>query len=162
MDYKNIQELIKTVSDSKLTLFEIEAEGIHIKMNKLDERTSNVSLRENNMHEVQTNSNEVLNEVSFEKVISDSRADENRVQELDNTSTIKSPIVGTFYASSSPEEDSFVTVGSKVKKGDTLCIIEAMKLMNEVEAEDDYEIVEILVRNEDMVEYGQPIFRVKK
>lgn len=162
MDYKNIQELIKTVSDSKLTLFEIEAEGIHIKMNKLDERTSNVSLRENNMHEVQTNSNEVLNEVSFEKVISDSRADENRVQELDNTSTIKSPIVGTFYASSSPEEDSFVTVGSKVKKGETLCIIEAMKLMNEVEAEDDYEIVEILVRNEDMVEYGQPIFRVKK
>ncbi|MGY0373761.1 acetyl-CoA carboxylase biotin carboxyl carrier protein [Clostridium sp. JNZ J1-5] len=162
MDYKNIQELIKTVSDSKLTLFEIEAEGIHIKMNKLDERTSNGSLRENNMHEVQTNSNEVLNEVSFEKVISDSRADENRVQELDNTSTIKSPIVGTFYASSSPEEDSFVTVGSKVKKGDTLCIIEAMKLMNEVEAEDDYEIVEILVRNEDMVEYGQPIFRVKK
>lgn len=162
MDYKNIQELIKTVSDSKLTLFEIEAEGIHIKMNKLDERTSNGSLRENNMHEVQTNSNEVLNEVSFEKVISDSRADENRVQELDNTSTIKSPIVGTFYASSSPEEDSFVTVGSKVKKGDTLCIIEAMKLMNEVEAEDDYEIVEILVENEDMVEYGQPIFRVKK
>ncbi|MEA4827287.1 MAG: acetyl-CoA carboxylase biotin carboxyl carrier protein [Clostridium sp.] len=162
MDYKSIQELIKTVSDSKLTSFEIESEGIHIKMNKLDERTPSVSLRENNIHEAQTNSNEVLNEVSFEKVISDSRADENRVQELDNTSTIKSPIVGTFYASSSPEEDPFVTVGSKVKKGDTLCIIEAMKLMNEVEAEEDYEIVEILVENEDMVEYGQPLFRVKK
>lgn len=162
MDYKSIQELIKTVSDSKLTSLEIESEGLHIKMNKLDERTPNVSLRENNAHEVQANSNEVLNEVSFEKVISDNRTDENRMQEIDNTLTIKSPIVGTFYASSSPEEDSFVTVGSKVTKGDTLCIIEAMKLMNEVEAEDDYEIVEILVRNEDMVEYGQPLFRVKK
>lgn len=74
---------------------------------------------------------------------------------------IKSPMVGTFYRSSSPDQSPFVQVGSKVKKGEPICIIEAMKLMNEVEAEQDGEIVEILVENEAMVEFDQPLFRIK-
>ncbi len=74
---------------------------------------------------------------------------------------VKSPIVGTFYSSSSPEAPAFVQVGTKVKKGDVLCIIEAMKLMNEIEAEVDGEVVEVLVGNEDPVEYGQPLFKIK-
>jgi len=71
---------------------------------------------------------------------------------------LKSPFVGTFYRSSSPGSDSFVEVGKRVKKGDTLCIIEAMKLMNEIEAEFDGVIKEILVDNEQPVEFDQPLF----
>ena len=70
-------------------------------------------------------------------------------------------MVGTFYASSSPEKEAFVKVGDKVHKGQVLCIIEAMKLMNEIESEYDGEIVEICVNNEDMVEYGTPLFKIK-
>lgn len=77
---------------------------------------------------------------------------------LNNKKCIKSPIVGTFYGASSPQAEPFVTVGTKVKKGDIVCVVEAMKLMNEVEAEEDGEIIEILVGNEEMVEYGQPLF----
>ncbi len=73
---------------------------------------------------------------------------------------VESPIVGTYYNAPSPEADPYVCVGSKVKKGDVLCIIEAMKLMNEIEADQEGEIVEILVENEQGVEYGQPLFRI--
>lgn len=74
---------------------------------------------------------------------------------------VKAPMVGTFYSSSAPDKPEFVTVGSKVKKGDTICIIEAMKLMNEVEADRNGEIVEILVENEEMVEFDQPLFIIR-
>ena len=71
-----------------------------------------------------------------------------------------SPLVGTFYAAASPEDEPYVKAGDKVKKGQTLGIIEAMKLMNEVEAEFDGTVEEILVENGQMVEYGQPLFRI--
>ena len=73
---------------------------------------------------------------------------------------IKSPMVGIFYAAPSPEAEPFVKVGSKVKKGDTLCIIEAMKLMNEITAEQDGEILEICAEDGQIVEFGQPLFRL--
>lgn len=73
---------------------------------------------------------------------------------------VESPIVGTFYNSPNPDAEPYVVVGSKVKKGQVLCIIEAMKLMNEIEADQDGEIAEILVKNEQGVEYGQPLFRI--
>jgi len=76
--------------------------------------------------------------------------------------TIKSPFVGTFYASPSPDKPAFVRVGDVVKKGQTLCILEAMKIMNEIESDVDGTIVEICVENESLVEYGQEIFRIKK
>lgn len=79
----------------------------------------------------------------------------------DNYHQISSPLVGTFYASSSPGKDAFVQVGTRVKKGQTLCIVEAMKIMNEIEADVDGEIVEILVDNESVVEYGQGLFKIK-
>lgn len=75
---------------------------------------------------------------------------------------ITSPIVGTFYSAAAPDEPAFVNVGDEVKSGQTVCIMEAMKLMNEIEAEFDCEIVAVLVSNEQKVEYGQPLFRVKK
>ena len=73
---------------------------------------------------------------------------------------VESPIVGTYYNSPSPDADPYIRIGSSVKKGDVLCIIEAMKLMNEIEADQDGEIAEILVENEQGVEYGQPLFRI--
>ena len=76
--------------------------------------------------------------------------------------TINSPMVGTYYSSPSPESPSFVKVGGTVKKGQTLCILEAMKIMNEVEAEFDCKIVEILVTDGNPVEYDMPIFVVEK
>ena len=71
-----------------------------------------------------------------------------------------SPLVGTFYSSSSPEAESFVKVGDTVKKGQVLGIVEAMKLMNEIESEYDGVVEEIMVGNEEVVEYGQPLFRI--
>ena len=71
---------------------------------------------------------------------------------------VRSPFVGTFYAAPAPGEDNFVSVGSKVRKGDTLCIVEAMKLMNEIEADKDGTIVDILIDNEQPVEFDQVLF----
>lgn len=73
---------------------------------------------------------------------------------------INSPMVGTFYTSSKPGAEPFVKVGSKVKTGDILCIIEAMKLLNEIQSDYDGEIVEVLVENAEPVEFGQPLFRI--
>lgn len=78
-----------------------------------------------------------------------------------NLHTIVSPMVGTFYRSSSPEAQPYVNIGDKVGEKTTVCIIEAMKLMNELEAEVKGEIIDILVENGQMVEYGQPLFLVK-
>ncbi|MBU3110547.1 acetyl-CoA carboxylase biotin carboxyl carrier protein [Clostridium lacusfryxellense] len=164
MDYKNIQELIKTVSESSLTSFEIENEGIRIKMEKIEqqvivERTPVVSVKQ----EPQTRENIATNEVYVEKLENNiARTIENAAKIIpeENYFVVKSPIVGTMYSAPSSELKNFVKVGSKVKIGDTLCILEAMKLMNEIESEVDGEIAEVLVSNEDMVEYGQPLFKI--
>lgn len=79
-------------------------------------------------------------------------------EELADQHTVKSPMVGTFYRSPSPDADAFVNEGEKVKKGDVLCIIEAMKMMNEIEAEYDGVVESILIENGTALEYGQPMF----
>lgn len=78
-----------------------------------------------------------------------------------NAVVVKSPIVGTFYAASAPDAPNFVSVGAKVSKGNTLCIVEAMKMMNEIEAEHNGVITRIFVKNGDMVEFGQPLFEME-
>ena len=88
-------------------------------------------------------------------------ADEDGVAPNYGTLTeVTSPVVGVFYAAASPTSEPFVAVGSKVQRGDVLCIVEAMKLMNEIIAEVDGEIVDICVRNGDIVEFGQPLFKM--
>lgn len=77
-----------------------------------------------------------------------------------NSNEILSPMPGTFYVASSPEADPFVKVGDSIKKGETLCIIEAMKIMNEIEAEYNGVISEVLIKNGDPVEYNQPLFKI--
>jgi acetyl-CoA carboxylase biotin carboxyl carrier protein len=83
------------------------------------------------------------------------------VAEVSNLHLIKSPFVGTFYASPAPGKSVYVKVGDKVKAGQTLCVLEAMKIMNEIDADKSGEIVEICVENESLVEYGQPLFKIK-
>ena len=171
MDYKNIQELIKTVSDSKLTEFEIETEGIRIKMEKIEQQVIVERIPVNALpvqpaiNDPLTIGNMAANKMPAEKQennIASTIENETKTIPMENIFVVKSPIVGTMYSSPSDESQNFVKVGSTVKKGDTLCILEAMKLMNEIESEVDGEIVEVLVSNEDMVEYGQPLFKILK
>ncbi|MBZ9689667.1 acetyl-CoA carboxylase biotin carboxyl carrier protein [Clostridium estertheticum] len=167
MDYKNIQELIKTVSDSQLTSFEIETEGIRIKMEKKEQQLiveripAPTALATSVINESVNRESLAINQRSEEKIQSNIENEASIIPE-ENLFVVKSPIVGTMYSSPSDESQNFVKVGSLVKKGDTLCILEAMKLMNEIESEVDGEIVEVLVLNEDMVEYGQPLFKIRK
>ena len=115
------------------------------------------------------NSNTVLNSVnSIEKsetyVVKNEEIktiEKEIVIEDKNLSVITSPMVGTFYSSASPESPAFVEVGGAVSKGKIICIIEAMKLMNEIESDYSGIIVERLVNDGDMVEYGQPLFKIK-
>ena len=83
-------------------------------------------------------------------------------EEEEESLFITSPIVGTFYSAAAPDVPAFVRVGDRVKEGQTVCILEAMKMMNEIQCEYDCEIEAVLVSNEQKVEYGQPLFRVKR
>ena len=94
-------------------------------------------------------------EESKEKIVEDKK------QASEDYKIVKSPMVGTFYSKSSPDAKAYVEVGSKVKKGDILCIVEAMKLMNEIESEFDGEIAEVCVKDGEMVDYGKPLFKIK-
>ncbi|HEY8805190.1 MAG TPA: acetyl-CoA carboxylase biotin carboxyl carrier protein [Clostridium sp.] len=169
MDYKSIEELIKAVSDSQVTCFEIETEGIRIKMEKKEQQVVvermpvNGTSVEPVTQKAISRENVATNEVYVEKLQNDiAKTIENAAKTIpeENLFVVKSPIVGTMYSAPSVDSKNFVKVGSKVKKGDTLCILEAMKLMNEIESEVDGEIMEVLVANEDMVEYGQPLFKM--
>ena len=82
-------------------------------------------------------------------------------QENTAEKTIDAPMVGVFYLAPSPDAEPFVKVGQSVKKGDTVCIIEAMKLMNEIQAEEDGVITEVLAKNGEIIEFGQPLFAIK-
>lgn len=145
MDYKDIKKLIEDMGNSNLDSLEIEfPEGIKISMTKNSNKEVIIATPQNSS----INTNASVIEASAP------------IQES-NYKVVKSPMVGTFYASSSPDKEAFVKVGDKVKKGQVLCIVEAMKLMNEIESEYDGEIVEICVNNEDIVEYGTPLFKIK-
>ena len=157
MNYNEIQEdinkMINDVEKSSLNSLEIEfPNGLKIKMSKGSKATiSNSAVEPVQVSEtVPTVTNKVVNNIQAETV---------KVEE--KYKEIKSPMVGTFYASSSPNAEPFVKVGDKVKKGQVVCIVEAMKLMNEIESEFDGEVVEVCKNNEDMVEYGTTLFKIK-
>jgi acetyl-CoA carboxylase biotin carboxyl carrier protein len=103
-----------------------------------------------------------LSIVPEEKVQENSNNTQQQVASDQSLITITSPMPGTFYSSPDPESSSFVNVGSKVKVGETLCIVEAMKIMNEIQSDINGEIVEIFVQNSQPVEYDSPLFSIKK
>lgn len=152
MDYKEIEHLMKVMNESQLTELEIEKEGFVLKIKKEKEIVPIASRIETPSIERPVEiQNQISTDIKVEKEVSGEK----------EGIIVYSPIVGTFYSAPAPGAEPFVKVGDKVKKGDVLCIIEAMKIMNEIEAESDGEIVEIFVKNEEMVEYNQPLFRIK-
>ena len=150
MEFEKMIELIKTVSDSNLTQFQIEEDGFKLSM-KTDKQSKVVVQKQESVpKEIQS------------VAIADAEPAEQKEIKKANGNVVKSPLVGTFYSASSPDSAPFVKVGDTVKKGQVLGIVEAMKLMNEIESEFDGVVKEILIENEQVVEYGQPLFKVKK
>ena len=159
MEYKDIKKLIDDMGESKIDELEIEfPEGVKISMKKNTKKEVVIERSEPPRTVIEASAPMTVPVVSQKQENSLVNVEE-KVEE--NYKIIKSPMVGTFYASSSPDKDPYVKVGDKVKKGQVVCIVEAMKLMNEIESEFDGEIVEICVNNQDMVEYGTPLFKVK-
>lgn len=157
MDLKVVQELIIMMENSKLSAMELEWKDMKIKMEKSEDNTLTIgSSREKTAI---TEKYEAITKNENEVKLSEQQPEIKA--EAVNGITIKAPMVGTFYSSPSPDSEIFVTVGKKVKKGDTVCIIEAMKLMNEIESDCDGIVAEVLVKDGDMVEYGQPLFVIQ-
>ncbi len=147
MEYEKIKQLMEDMGNSKLTSIDIDfPDGTKISMKKESKET--ITKVENVVLEPK----EKIEKENSQKL-------DEEVEE--NYNLVKSPMVGTFYLKPSPDSKPYVEVGKKVKKGDVLCIIEAMKLMNEIESEFDGEISEILVEDGSPVEYGKPLFKIK-
>ena len=163
LDHEDLNRLIEKISASDIQEFSLEGEDfkLEIKRNLLNQNQITNNLVSNSSFDSQTNANQksindsvsIVNEPETPQVAPPGRSD---------LTEITSPMVGTFYRASAPGEEPFVEVGNNVKVGQTICILEAMKLMNEIESEFNAEIVEILVENGTPVEFGQVLMRVKQ
>ena len=160
LDHEDLNRLIEKISTSDIQEFSLEGEDfkLEIKRNLFDQNqfTKNLvsSDRQINVNQKSINENlSLVNETEETQFAPPVRSD---------LTEITSPMVGTFYRAAAPGEEPFVEVGSNVQVGQTICILEAMKLMNEIEAEFNAEIVEILVENGTPVEFGQVLMRVKQ
>lgn len=150
MEIENLIRLIETVSASELTGLKYEEDGVKLHLTKKKGQVQVVAAPE-----ISTGMEEAVAAIAAEApvVAADSAPSGGKL--------VESPLVGTFYAAPAEDAAPFVAVGDTVKKGQTLAIVEAMKLMNEIESEFDGIIEEILVENGQAVEYGQPLFRIK-
>lgn len=154
MEYNHLLELIKTVSASNISGFQYEDGDTRIVI-ATGENTLPGLVGETGKAvtgKVAENSEAVIQEVVAAPVIQEQKTVTGRI--------VKSPLVGTFYTAPAEDADAFVQVGDQVKKGQTLAIVEAMKLMNDIESEYDGIVSEVFVKNGDMVEYGQPLFAI--
>ncbi len=140
MDFKQIQGIIKDFENSNITNLEIEMDTFKIKLNK--------------------NNIKVENDLMPVKAVKTSPSVEDIEETETNVFQVKSPLIGTYYAASSPKDAPFVTIGQKVKKGDTLCIVEAMKIMNEISAPIDGIIEEINVSNGEAIGFEQVLMKI--
>ncbi|MDS1030086.1 acetyl-CoA carboxylase biotin carboxyl carrier protein [Bacillota bacterium LX-D] len=148
MDIKEIKELINILNATDITELNLESEGMKLKIRRGKDTAP---------------SEQVVSEVKAEKPSKESKEHlEENTYNSAKAVAVKAPMVGTFYCAPTPDADPFVEIGSQVKKGQTLCIIEAMKLMNEIEAEVNGKIVKILVDNGEPVEYGQELFIIEE
>ncbi|MGM9934710.1 acetyl-CoA carboxylase biotin carboxyl carrier protein [uncultured Clostridium sp.] len=169
MDFEQIKELITLIDSSDLAFFELSDGNNHIKMDKSLNRGSAESAGSNvNSGKISEPAVEKIEKPSskdvVKEVVKETKKEEIKEEKIEdsNLSVITSPMVGTFYSAASPDASAFVKPGDTVSVGKIICIIEAMKLMNEIESEYNGEIVECLVKDGDMVEYGQPLFKIKE
>lgn len=149
MEYEKIKQLMNDMGNSKLTEINIDfPDGTKISMKK---ETIGATI---NCQPIETN--------NVGAISNRPQAETKQIEmEQEEGNIVKSPMVGTFYIKPSPTAEAYVEVGKEVKKGDVLCIIEAMKLMNEIESEYAGTVVEILVKDGEAVEYGTPLFRIQ-
>jgi len=148
MNLKEIQEMIKLMNDNGLSEIEIENEGMKIRLRK----GASGSIEPTITHEARpAAAAQAAREIADAKIAAKEAQAASRI-------VIKSPMVGTFYAAPAPDAQPFLQVGSEVQVGQVVCVIEAMKLMNEIKAEARGKVVEILVNNGDPVEFGQPLY----
>jgi oxaloacetate decarboxylase alpha subunit len=152
MNIDEIKEIIKVLEKTDIVEFELEKAGVRVRIRKGPEEWA-VS---NGSHEKR-----VLRPAIPDQTLSQEEVSEKEETGSANQKVIKAPIVGTFYRSASPDAESYVEVGTVVKKGQIVCIIEAMKLMNEIESEVDGKIVKILTENAHPVEFGEPLFAIE-
>lgn len=160
LNYEQIKELINSIDSSSLRVFELESEEIKLKLSKNEESFNEKSVENSTEVKIPRVKSNVVNnekEIKEEKVIT---TKENNLMD-ENLKAVKSPLVGTYYSASTPGGKPYAEVGSKVKKGDVLCIVEAMKIMNEITSEYDGEVVEALRQDEDIVEFGMDLFKIK-
>lgn len=151
MEYKEIKQLMEDMENSSLSSLDISLpDGTKISIQKENnEETKNYTVQSSKTAKIENNEKE-------EQKIFESKTSNN-----ENRKIVKAPMVGTFYLKPSPTSEAYVEIGKTVKKGDTLCIIEAMKLMNEIESEFDGKIIEICVKDGEAVEYGKPLFVIE-
>ena len=152
MNIKDIEKMIKLVEDSGLSKLSVEEDGIKVELAK-DQVVEAVSYQQQPVVQ------QTQEPVKVEQAVGPSQSSS---EAASNDEVFTAPMVGTYYSSPSPEDPPFIKVGDSIKKGSPLCIIEAMKLFNEIEAEENITIVEILVNNQDPVEFGQPLFKIKR
>ncbi|NCG08014.1 MAG: acetyl-CoA carboxylase biotin carboxyl carrier protein [Verrucomicrobia bacterium] len=149
MDLKIIKQVIDLMKRSELSEFELEEEGFKLRLSRKNGETATQILQ--------------AAPAAAPAPAPAAAAPENAAPaEEVGVSLVKSPMVGTFYRSPSPDSPAFVDVGAKISDDSVVCIIEAMKVMNEIQAETKGTIIEILVENGDSIEFGQPLFKVKK
>ncbi|MDK8639726.1 acetyl-CoA carboxylase biotin carboxyl carrier protein [Niallia taxi] len=152
---EEIKDLINLINDSNISDFVYENEGakVEIKKNRPEvQAIAAVSAPAQQVQAVQPQAAQVVQEEV---------AQAPAVSSNENLHKVTSPMVGTFYQSATPDAPAYVSVGDKVSKDTVVCIVEAMKLFNEITAEVEGEIVEILVKDGELVEYGEPLFLVK-
>lgn len=158
MEYEKIKQLMEDMGNSKLTSIDIDfPDGTKISMKKEAKQivVENLPVKA----EIPNLPVEVREQTM---AIKEQPKESKELQEIKKAGfVVKSPMVGTFYSKPSPDSDAYVSVGQHVKKGDVLCIVEAMKLMNEIESEFDGVVKEVLVSDGDAVEYGKPLFIIE-
>lgn len=157
---QEIRELIKLIDQSSIDEFEYENDGSKIVLKKNDVQYAEAPVQQPVQQPVAQQAPEPVKQVasSAKEQATEEPKEEKQDESLHK---IESPMVGTFYARPNPESDLYVKTGEKVSEDSVVCIIEAMKLFNEIEAEVNGEIVEMLVEDGQLVEYGQPLFLVK-
>ena len=153
MDTKEIQRLLDYIAKSPLAEVSIETEGLKVSVKKFGEAAPVVSV---------VAAAPAAAPVAAAPAAAAPAAPAAPAPVADNLYTVKSPMIGTFYRAAGPDKDNFVEVGSEIAPGKTLCVIEAMKLFNEIDSEISGKIVKILVDNASPVEFDQPLFLVEK
>ena len=149
MEITEVKELLKAFDESDSTFLSLEQDGVKLKLKKAEAKETvvvpqKVEVAASNTQTVETVASDI----------------EDKKEELEEGEKVLAPLVGVFYAAPSPEEDAYVQVGDKVKAGQILCLIEAMKMMSEITAPRDGVIKKIYVKNQDVVEFETPLFLI--